>query len=194
MCSSDLYSPALGKMLAAGDHELSVTFTPNDTLNYTIERSYVTLTVKEKLPVYINWEDPSAIAYGTELSDAQLNATTSVPGTFVYSPSAGHILAPGSYKLLASFTPSDTEKFAPARSEVMLEVQRTASTSSSPATDADTQYTWTYTAVNSGSAHPAPSQASRQFNAVPATPRETRKYKGVVYEKGDDGQWHIQKN
>ncbi len=27
---------------------------------------------------------------------------------------------------------------------------------------------------------------------VAAAPRETRTYKGVVYEKGDDGQWHRQ--
>ena len=90
-------------------HELSATFTPMDTLNYTTVTCHVPLAVTEKLPALINWPVPSAISYGTALSAAQLNATASVPGTFVYTPSAGHVLAPGKYTLSALFTPSDTE-------------------------------------------------------------------------------------
>ena len=101
------YTPAAGEMLAPGVHELSVIFTPADTLNYATVRAVVSLTVTEKLPALITWPAPSAISYGTALSAVQLNATASVPGTFVYTPSAGHVLAPGRYTLSASFTPSE---------------------------------------------------------------------------------------
>ncbi len=201
------YTPAAGEILEPGEHELSVRFIPTDTLNYTTERAGVSLSVHEKQPVYIEWDDPSAISYGVELSATQLNATASVPGTFVYAPSAGHILAPGRYTLTASFIPSDSDKFAPAQSTVMLEVHGVAETAiAAPSYEpepepehehatasVDTQYTWTYTSVNSNSAEPAPAPVSHAYSAVEESPRETRKYKGVVYEKGEDGQWHIQK-
>ena len=126
------YSPAAGEILAPGVHELSVTFTPTDTLNYTTARAVVPLTVTEKLPAIITWPVPSAISYGTALSATQLNATASVPGTFVYTPSAGHVLAPGRYTLSASFTPSDTEKYATAQATVVLEVEGSPDIASLP--------------------------------------------------------------
>jgi len=183
------YTPAMGKVLSSGEHELAAIFTPADTLNYTAERAAVPLTVREKLPSYITWDDPSAIVYGVELGDTQLNATASVPGTFVYTPSAGHILAPGRYTLMASFTPADIEKFAPAQAEVSFEVTDPNRHASSSAHEPETQYTWTYTSVMAAPSEPAPERS-----ASSEASRETRKYKGIVYEKGEDGQWHIRKN
>ena len=37
----------------------------------------------------ITWAAPADITYGTALSATQLNATATVPGTFVYTPAAG---------------------------------------------------------------------------------------------------------
>jgi len=187
------YTPAAGEMLRPGMHELSVVFTPTDTLNYTTEHAVVSLTVKEKLQTSVTWPDPAAISYGTALSDNQLNATASVPGTFVYTPSAGHVLAPGSYTLCAIFTPSDTENFAPSQASVVLEVERASESASPTSPDIDTPYTWTFTAIHSPAADSAPAKVSHERAFAPPNPPETRKYKGVVYEKGEDGQWHIQK-
>ena len=75
-------------MLTAGAQTLSVTFTPTDTTDYTTASATVTLTVNKATPA-ITWATPAAITYGTPLSATQLNATSTVAGTFVYSPAAG---------------------------------------------------------------------------------------------------------
>ena len=188
------YTPAAGEILEPGVHELSVNFAPTDTLNYTSARAVVSLTVNEKLSPLITWPVPSAISYGTALNATQLNATASVPGTFVYTPSAGHVLAPGRYTLSASFTPLDTEKYATAQATVVLEVEGSPDIASLPTADApETPSTWTFTAINSAPADSAPAEAMDERTATKTNPRETRMYKGAVYEKGEDGQWHLQK-
>lgn len=172
-----VYKPAAGEILKPGAHELSVNFTPADTLNYTSARAFVRLTVNEKSSPLITWPAPSAISYGTELNDAQLNATASVPGTFVYTPSAGHVLAQGRYTLSASFTPVDMEEYAPAQATVVLEVQ--APPDISP--------------LLTAAIEAAPSEVMGERTATKTILRETRIYKGAVYEKGEDDQWHLQK-
>jgi hypothetical protein len=52
------------------------------------------INVLKATPV-ITWPTPADITYGTALSATQLNATTNVPGTFVYSPAAGTVLNAG---------------------------------------------------------------------------------------------------
>jgi hypothetical protein len=188
------YRPAAGEVLAPGEHELSVTFTPADTLNCTTVREVVPVTITEKLPTLINWPAPSAISYGTALSITELNATASVPGIFVYTPSAGHILAPGKYTLSASFTPSDTEKYATAQAAVVLEVEGSPDMASSPTAAPETQPAWTFIATNSAPGDSAADEVTGELTAAMANARETRTYKGAVYEKGEDGQWHLQKN
>ncbi len=56
----------------------------------------------------ISWVPPAPIPYGTALSGTQLNATASVPGTFVYTPAAGTVLTAGTQALAVTFTPTDT--------------------------------------------------------------------------------------
>jgi Flp pilus assembly CpaE family ATPase len=188
------YRPAAGEVLTPGMHELSVTFTPTDTLNYTTVRAVVSLTVTEKLPAFITWPIPSAISYGTALSIMQLNATASVPGTFVYTPSAGHVLAPGRYTLSASFTPSDIEKYATAQAAVVLEVEASPHIASLPTAASETQSARTFTATQSAPGDSAPAEVTGERAAARTYPRETRMYKGAIYEKREDGQWHLQKN
>ena len=188
------FTPAAGQILPPGVHELSVTFTPTDTLNYKTVPAVVSLTVAEKLAALITWPAPSQIPYGTALSDVQLNATASVPGTFVYTPSAGNVLAPGRYTLSASFTPSDTETYASAQAAVTLEVQGSPDFASSPTADTEPQFAWTFTATNLASAHSQSANGAGESTDTRTNARETRKYKGAVYEKGNDGQWHLQKN
>jgi Flp pilus assembly CpaE family ATPase len=280
------YRPALGAKLAPGAHGLSVTFTPADALNYTTADAAVSLTVNEKLPSVLTWPVPSAITYGTALSDAELNAKASVPGSFVYTPSAGHVLAPGRYTLTGSFTPQDAVKFAPAQATVELEVQgafgaedepaesdgkvsewgssdpnpapqdlepayshtapepaatangsaeESSEPSSSPAEAADGPSEWSFLttgcipagaapvpadttpnreATSHGNSSPTAAEerasewdftsiepahaesaaAKNGHNGTHKAPLEIRKYKGAIYEKGEDGKWHLQKN
>src|SRR5262249_27730834 len=62
----------------------------------------------------ITWPPPADIVYGTALGAAQLNATTSVTGTFVYTPSAGTVLGAGSGQTLSvTFTPADAVRYTP---------------------------------------------------------------------------------
>ena len=56
----------------------------------------------------ITWPTPTPITYGAALSTTQLNATASVPGTFVYTPALGTVSAQGTDTLSVTFTPTDT--------------------------------------------------------------------------------------
>jgi hypothetical protein len=73
-------------------------------------------------PPTIVWPTPAPIVYGTALSGAQLDATASVPGTFVYSPAAGAMLTVGQQLLQVTFTPTDTVHYSTATASVMLTV------------------------------------------------------------------------
>ena len=122
-----VYSPASGTVLMAGSQTLGVTFTPTDTTDYNTATATVKLTVNKAAPV-ITWATPAAITYGTALSAAQLNATANVPGTFVYSPPSGTVLAVGSQTLNVTFTPTDTTDYNTATATVTLQVNQTTST------------------------------------------------------------------
>ncbi|RII29649.1 MAG: hypothetical protein CXR30_10005 [Geobacter sp.] len=93
------------------------------TLSYSITVG----TYVKQTPV-ITWNTPSAITYGTALSDTQLNATASVPGTFVYSPAAGAVLSTGSQTLSVTFTPTDTARYNNATASVTLTVNPVVAT------------------------------------------------------------------
>jgi hypothetical protein len=95
-----------------------------------VSPSYVTIlqdtsagfTPVKKLPT-ITWPTPAAITYPTPLSATQLNATANVPGTFVYTPAAGTVLAVGWWQTLSvTFIPTDTVDYSPAEAMVSLTV------------------------------------------------------------------------
>jgi hypothetical protein len=121
------YSPPAGTVLSAGSQTLSVTFTPTDTTDYTTAKASVTLTVNQATPV-ITWPTPAAITYGTALSATQLDATASVPGALVYSPSAGTILTAGVQTLTVTFTPTDATDYTTAKATVTLTVNQATPT------------------------------------------------------------------
>ena len=98
-----------------------------------VSPSYVTilqdvsgLTPVKNLPT-ITWATPAAITNPTPLSATQLNATASVPGTFVYTPAPGTALAAGRQTLSVTFTPTDTVDYSPAEAMVTLTVNPAAS-------------------------------------------------------------------
>jgi hypothetical protein len=104
-----VYTPAAGTVLNAGTHTLSVSFTPNDTANYTTATASVFINVLKGTPV-ITW-DPDDYTFGTPLGPNQLNATADVAGIFAYNPPAGTILPAGTQTISAHFTPNDTANY-----------------------------------------------------------------------------------
>lgn len=68
-------------------------------------------TVAKATPV-LTWTAPAAITFGSALGNGQLNATASVPGTFVYTPAAGYVLPVGTGETLSvTFTPTDSADY-----------------------------------------------------------------------------------
>ena len=120
-----VYTPAAGTIPAVGTDTLSVTFTPTDTTNHSVATKTVQIVVTQAAPV-ITWDPPTAITYGTALSAAQLNATASVAGTFVYTPAVGSIPAAGTETLSVTFTPTDTTDYSTVTKTVSLTVTQTA--------------------------------------------------------------------
>jgi len=120
------YAPASGTVLKAGTQSLSVTFTPTDTADYSTATSSVSLTVNQAVPA-ITWAAPVAIVSGTALSSTQLDATSTVAGTFVFAPAAGIVLPIGTQTLSATFTPTDAVDYTTATRTVTLTVSATAS-------------------------------------------------------------------
>ena len=115
------YTPAAGSVLKAGSQTLSVTFTPTDTTDHSTATATVTLTVNVATPV-ISWTAPVAITYGTALSATQLNAASTVAGSFAYTLAAGTVLKAGAQTLSVTFTPTDITDYATATETVTLTV------------------------------------------------------------------------
>src|SRR6202041_3017899 len=119
------YTPAAGSIPTAGTDPLSVIFTPTDTSNYTTATKTVQLTVNQATPI-ITWATPAGVVYGSSLSNAQLNATASVPGTLVYTPAAGSIPLAGTDTLSVTFTPTDTTSYSTVTKTVQITVTQAA--------------------------------------------------------------------
>ncbi len=118
-----VYTPTAGTVLNVGSQTLSVTFTPNDTTDYSAATATVALTVNQATPS-ITWANPAAITYGTALGATQLNASSTVAGTFVYTPTAGTVLNAGSQTLSVTLTPTDTIDNSTATKAVNLVVNK----------------------------------------------------------------------
>ena len=93
--------------------------------NYLPRSVSATITINKATPS-VTWASPGAITYGTALSGAQLNASSDVPGSFSYTPSAGTTLAAGSgITLSATFTPGDAANYTATTANRTIDVLRT---------------------------------------------------------------------
>jgi hypothetical protein len=126
-----VYTPPSGTVLGLGNaQQLSVTFTPSNSLSYTTASKTVSIDVVEVtlLTPVTTWATPAAITVGTALSATQLNATASyngspVAGTFVYTPSSGTVLGLGdAQQLSVSFTPANPLVYTSASASVLIDV------------------------------------------------------------------------
>jgi Flp pilus assembly CpaE family ATPase len=189
-----VYAPAAGEVLAPGSHSLAVTFRPTDGLNYTAAEATVWLTVNETSPSEITWPAPSAISYGTPLGDSQLNAAASAPGTFVYTPAAGNVLAPGRYTLSVAFAPADSGRHSPAEAAVEIVVGEPANIPFEHSASDPSPFELNDVTENDAFSNAEQDAATNNSPPHQDNHRETRTYKGAIYEKGEDGQWHLQQN
>ncbi len=117
-------TPSTGTLSSPADSSTGThTFTvvSQDAVGNQSAASSVTYTVGQAAPT-ISWPTPAPITYGTPLGAGQLDATSSVPGTFTYSPAAGAVLPAGVQTLSVSFTPSDTTNYTSAAASVKLVV------------------------------------------------------------------------
>jgi PKD repeat protein len=105
-----VYTPSSGTVLNAGVQTLKVEFTPTDIAKYSTVSKDVTINVLKATPS-VTWNNPADIKPKTALSDIQLDAVASVPGTFVYTPSSGTVLSKGTQMLKVDFTPTDAVNY-----------------------------------------------------------------------------------
>jgi gliding motility-associated-like protein len=128
------YTPLPGTILNTGVNQvISVKFTPVDQTNYNIvAATNVQITVNKATPV-ITWPTPLPIKVLVPLSGTQLNATSNVPGSFVYTPPAGTTFpSEGVQTLRADFTPTDQSNY---NSVANTTVQITVSSKENPVID-----------------------------------------------------------
>ena len=124
--------------LCLGLGGVAVDFTGNvyiaDQYNY---RTRVVAPVK--VAPTITWAMLTPISYGTGLSATQLDASTTLTGTFTYSPPSGTLLNAGSQTLSVTFTPTNRIDYSTATASVTLTVAPaiptiTLTSSSNPST------------------------------------------------------------
>jgi hypothetical protein len=123
------YTPSAGTVLKAGTGQtLSVSFTPTDATDYKSTSTTATINVG-KATSTITWPNPVGITYGTPLSSTQLDATSSIPGSFDYLPAAGAILNAGAGQVLAvTFTPNDAADYTTAGQTATIDVAKATPT------------------------------------------------------------------
>jgi len=115
------FAPLTQSLSPAGTATFQLTGLPVGT--YTLTANYPaqvqfaasqmlgTLTVQQATPA-ISWPAPNPITQGTPLTSAQLDASSPVAGTFVYSPPLSTVLGAGANQTLSvAFTPSDTVNY-----------------------------------------------------------------------------------
>ena len=125
--------------LSVGAHSLQVNF--EGTVNYLASSGNVSLQVTPITPT-LSWSPPSGIVYGTPmgviLTASAMNGTASVPGSYAYTatPSGGTassvtsttVLAPGTYTVAVTFTPTDTTDYQSVSASVSLAVGKASPT------------------------------------------------------------------
>jgi hypothetical protein len=94
------------------------------TANYAAATQVTQSIVVSQATPAITWPTPAAISYGTALGATQLDASSTVAGTFAYSPAAGAVLGAGSQTLSVTFTPTNTTNYATATAHATLAVNK----------------------------------------------------------------------
>jgi hypothetical protein len=159
--------------LAVGQHSITAHYS-GDT-NYIPTISPVVVVSVNQVTPTITWAVPATITYGTALSAMQLDATatvvgtSSVTGTFVYSPVLGTVLQAGQQTLSVTFTPTDTADYTTATATVALTVNKATSSVTTWPTASSITYgqTLASSTLSGGASTPAGSFAFTTPTTVP---------------------------
>ena len=109
---------------AAGTYPITVSGAADANYSIAYVSGTLTVTAAQFTQTVLTWASPASITYGTALGAAQLNASASAPGTIVYSPASGTVLAAGTKTLTAVFTPSNSSLYTGATNTVSLTVSK----------------------------------------------------------------------
>jgi sugar lactone lactonase YvrE len=109
--------------LSATSLSESVTLTDN-ALNLVGATQTISVSGTGQNRSTVTWATPASITYGTPLTAAQLDATASVPGTFIYTPAAGTVLTVDSHILSVNFTPTNAGSSSSITAQVTLQVNK----------------------------------------------------------------------
>jgi hypothetical protein len=116
------FSRTAGETVAGGPYTSTAVLSPTAVLsNYNITYNTAPFTITKAAPV-VTW-NPSAVVYGAPLGSAQLNATTTIPGSWAYKPASGTVLSAGSHTLSVTFTPTDSSDYTSATQTATVKVQ-----------------------------------------------------------------------
>jgi hypothetical protein len=108
--------------VSAGTYAVVASIAANG--NYSAASVSASLVITRATPV-LTWPAPPSITYGTALDGGSLNASASVPGTFIYTPAAGTVLGGGAGQpLTAVFTPDDPANYAGGTVAATIDVLR----------------------------------------------------------------------
>ncbi len=91
--------------------------------NYSFSFVAGTLIITKATP-NVTWAMPAPITYGTALGPTQLNASSSISGTFNYSPTSGAVLNAGPQTLSVTFVPTDSTNYSNGSGSVTLTVNQ----------------------------------------------------------------------
>jgi sugar lactone lactonase YvrE len=143
--------------------------------NYSAATQMTQSIVVSQATPAITWPTPAAISYGTVLGATQLDASSTVAGTFAYSPAAGAVPGAGSQTLSVTFTPTNTTNYATATAHVTLAVNKASLlvTANSPAIAygaAAPSYTATITGFQGTDTAASSVTGSASLMTVPAAP------------------------
>jgi hypothetical protein len=104
----------------------SVTFTPNDSINYSSTTINISVTVNKATPSITNNPTANAITYGQKLSETTLNnGSASVPGTFAFS-NPNTVPSAGSTSQSVTFSPTDSTNYNTATTDITVTVNKAA--------------------------------------------------------------------
>jgi hypothetical protein len=104
----------------AGSYEMHAEFAGDDIAFASMLSS--ALTVNKATPV-VTWANPSPIVTTTPLGSTQLNATASVPGSFLYQPGFWTTLPAGTHTLSVQFAPQDAANYEVVTKTVTVKVK-----------------------------------------------------------------------
>lgn len=129
----------------------------------------VTDTVLAQIVPSIVWPKPAPIPYGTALGSAQLDATSTTAGSFVYTPAAGTVLKAGANQVLsATFTPIDPN-YATVTITTLITVQAPTTTTVSASFTSGNIATLTATVTSTTSGTPTGTVTFRDGSTVLGT-------------------------